>query len=228
MKNSNANQDTLGGVSDACNNLVGSTLGISQDDRLGDDGAFGRSLEKALGVEENNRAGADIVLKDGNIELKTTNGKSKMTLFSKEPIWMKQWFSGSRDFFKRFSKCGIRLNTSIKSGPNNLGLYLQILENRLIIMHNDRECGYWELDALLEHAGRKLDRVFSLEHEKGKIKKFHKYSGMSCDNFVRLVKSGDLVVEIRISKGGKKNRGTAFRINPRKVEKKKKKTSGVQ
>lgn len=212
-------QITINDIGALCDELVGSTLDISQDIRSGDDGAYGRHLEKELNVPENNRSEADILLKDGHIELKTTNGKSNMTLFSKEPTWIKPYFARSRDFFEAFSKCGHRLNTAIKSSPNNLSLHLQIKEDSLFIMHEDKPCAYWELDPLLDHAAKKLDTVWSFNHTDGTINKVEKYSDMSRDNFIRLVESGELVVEIRISKGGKKNRGTAFRISPKKITK---------
>lgn len=219
MGNDKEIQITISDVGAACDELVGSTLDISQDIRTGDDGAYGRHLEKQLNVPENNRSEADIVLKDGHIELKTTNGKSNMTLFSKEPTWIKPSFARSRDFFEKFSRCGKRLNTTIKSSPNNLSLYLQLREDCLFIMHDNTSCAYWELDSLLDHAAQKLNTVWSFKHTEGTINEIEKHSGMSRNNFIRLVGSGDLMVDIRISREGKKNRGTAFRISPKKITK---------
>ena len=74
-------------LKEALGDLKGTNLNLAPL-RPNDDGYYGRSLEESLGVQENNHKAGDLELDDGTrVELKTTNGKSKTTLFSKEPKW---------------------------------------------------------------------------------------------------------------------------------------------
>lgn len=203
------------------NKIIGKELDISTDERTGDDGAYGRAFERAMGVTENNRAEADMVLNNTNIELKTTNGKSTQTLFSCEPKYSHPKIKKSRQFFEKFTPCGARLNTRLTTRrANNLGLYLEVQKEEGKVFVRDETSRYaeWDIEKLAAAARKKLENTLELTHQRGKATELKDYRNFIQESFLELLAAGVVVVEYRISKNGKKNRGTAFRIAPKRKE----------
>ena len=85
-------------------------MGFVETMRSGNTGV-GYTLETLLGVEENNRSGADI---DGEIELKAKrkNGNSRTTSVCQNPIWIKK----SRDIIREYG-------WTDSEKPNRLNFY---------------------------------------------------------------------------------------------------------
>jgi hypothetical protein len=212
--------------------MKGSQLNTAQERKL-DDGFFGRSLEQSLGVDENNLKTGDLELDDGTrIELKTTNGKSKMTLFSKEPSWTcNKSFSKMKDFFDlhsyESSEGRQKLNMTIKADrENSRGFKLVLDESRLLITCNSGvNYAEWDLEDLLESARTKLDNLVVVTRSaQGEILESSMEEGVNIDAFKKMIASGQIVVETRLStkKGSSKtlrNRGTCFRVQPKMISK---------
>jgi len=212
--------------------MKGSQLNSAPQREL-DDGFFGRSLEKNLGVSENNLKTGDLELDDGTrIELKTTNGKSKITLFSKEPNWTcNKNLSKMKDFFDLHSYESSdgrqKLNMTIKADKkNSRGFKLILDESRLLISDQNKvNCAEWDLNDLLESARTKLDSLVIVKRtEKGEILESSIEEGVNIETFKKMIISGQIVVETRLSikKGSSKtlrNRGTCFRVDPKNINK---------
>jgi len=217
--------------------LKGEVL-VPKDNRDNDDGCFGRALEELLGVEENNFKSADLKTEDGvSYELKTTNGKGKTTLFSKEPAWnSNENFKKMSDFFNRYSYIPDpnfpevrKLNTTIKSDRwNNRGFKVIVKDNNLIVTHkNDGNCMQWDIKKLLSSANNKLKNLVVIERSgDGKIVDGKVSTGFNSYVFSKMISNGQIVIETRLSmkkdSTGKmylKNRGTCFRISPQKLDK---------
>jgi len=207
--------------------LKGSKLNTAEQ-RLSDDGYYGRSLEESLGVEENNHKNGDLELGNGTrVELKTTNGKSKITLFSHEPIWScNPKFKKMRQFFDHYSyestKDGKqRLNMTVSASyRNNRDFKLIVDGDYLIINHEtDGNCAKWKLESLLRQADEKLDNLVVVKRSDETIIDSTFSNGFSKDVFKKMISNGQIISEIRLSMKpkGLKNRGTCFRVNPKRI-----------
>ena len=216
-------------LKEALDNLKGSNLDLASS-RLNDDGYYGRSLEESLGVQENNHRDGDLELDDGTrVELKTTNGKSKTTLFSKEPQWTcNESISKMREFFDNYSYCADdgkeKLNMTVSAAyRNNRGFRLIVDGEHLIIDHEiDGHCAKWELKSLLKSASRKLSELAVVERNKdGQVIDSEISSGFMEEAFKKMILNGQIVAETRLSmkSSGLKNRGTCFRVSPKKINK---------
>ena len=210
------------------NNMINSRPKVGSDfsERAGDDGQFGRRLEEALGVKENNSKGADVQCSDGDVELKTHNIDSscRTSVFTKEPNWnSNNGFNGIRDVIVEFptsnSNGVIKCNTTIKNTPNNKGLYLDIDDNVQMISivdSEDRIVGQWSYSELQDKLNQKCgDSVILVSRNRSGIVKGAKmYSGGDFDNLKEMLRDGRMVIEIRAKTGAsKKNRGTVFRTS---------------
>lgn len=210
-------------------NLKGTKLNLASP-RPNDDGYYGRCFEETLEVQENNHKDGDLELDDGTrVELKTTNGKTKITLFSKEPIWgCNESFSKMKEFFNHHSyqsEDGVeKLNMTVSASyENNRDFKLLIDDEYLVINHKtDGHCAKWELKSLLKSASRKLNTLAVIKRTKdGEVVASEISSGFDEEIFKKMILSGQIVVETRLSMKptGLKNRGTCFRVNPNKINK---------
>lgn len=216
-------------LKEALGDLKGTNLNLAPL-RPNDDGYYGRSLEESLGVQENNHKAGDLELDDGTrVELKTTNGKSKTTLFSKEPKWScKDSFSKMREFFDHYSYCADdgneKLNMTVSASyKNNRGFSLILDGEFLVINHEiDGRCAKWELKSLLKSASKKLDKLVVVKRSKnGEVIDVEMSDGFDEQIFKKMILDGQIVAETRLSMkpAGLKNRGTCFRVNPNKINK---------
>lgn len=220
MKNKQELKETLA-------SMKGTNLNTAEQ-RLADDGYFGRSLEESLGVKENNYKNGDLELGDGTrVELKTTNGKCRTTLFSKEPIWdCDSMFTKMRQFFDNYSYEADdgrqKLNMTISAAyRNNRGFKLIVEGDYLIIDHETNgKCAKWKLESLLKSASVKLDNLVVVKRsDNGEIIDSTFSNGFDKDLFKKMILDGQIISETRLSMKdtGLKNRGTCFRINPKKI-----------
>tara|TARA_R100000388_G_C7215754_1_gene146063 strand:+ start:195 stop:878 length:684 start_codon:yes stop_codon:yes gene_type:complete len=216
-------------LKEALTSLKGTNLD-SATPRLKDDGYYGRSFEESLGVQENNYKNGDLELDDGTrVELKTTNGKSKTTLFSKEPQWnCNQSFSKMKEFFEHHSYDAVdgrrKLNMTISASyKNNRGFKLLVDDDYLIIDHEtDGNCAKWELKSLLQSASNKLNTLVVVKRTgDGQVVDSEMSNGFDEETFKKMILDGQIIAETRLSmkQSGLKNRGTCFRINPNKIKK---------
>jgi hypothetical protein len=201
-------------------------VGDSFQSRKNDDGEFGRRLEEALGIKENNSQNADVPCFDGDVELKSHNVDStcRTSVMTKEPTWNKsEGFSTIHEVVKTFATSDFdgtkRCNTTITSTPNNKGLSIDVNENDRkvkIVDSNQKTVGSWSFDQLEDKLNQKCgDSVIVVSrNEEGIILDADFYSGGDFDSMKEMLRDGRMVVEIRAKTGAtKKNRGTVFRTS---------------
>ena len=219
--------------------LIGTKLEPNKE-RSKDDGKYGRAAEEALGVEENNSKKADLVLDDGSAyEIKTTNGKSNQTLFNKKAdnLCPELGINSHRDLLGRYPdtqrepktdnpqrKC---FNVDLKTtGFNKNDWRLVVDETRVIAEHrSDGNVLTWDIEKLKETAVEKLEKKIDIIVDKqGVVQGYEIHEGFCADQFVDMIKSGEinLSIKIRIDPQAKikyKDRGMGFRCPPKKTGK---------
>ena len=208
-------------------NLIGKKIN-TKNIRTGDNGSYGRALEEALGVEENNISGPDIDDGENKRELKTTDNKARITNFSKEPKWnVNKKFKKMQDFFDYYSyesdDGNQRLNLTLYGNKyNNHGFILKFDQGKLFITHRtDGDICCWNWEDLEKKFTQKLDSTSVVSHSAGIVTSHNEYKNICVKKVNNMLKSGKIVVETRLAekfKNGKswlKNRGTAFRVNPK-------------
>jgi hypothetical protein len=202
--------------------------------RAGNTGV-GKTLEDLLEITESNVPGPNAEM----IELKSArkNASSMLTLFTKSPlprranaILLENLGYASRK--KRGTK---RLETTVNAiNYNQLkgkpGFKIEIQEERLnLIDINSEILGYWDKETLKKSFERKLPKLLYVKAEargKGLEEEFWfneawLLSGFSFDNFLKLLREGTIVVDIRIgqySDGRTHDHGTGFRVFPDKLD----------
>lgn len=191
---------------------------------------IGYTLETLLDIDENNIKLPDL----GEIELKSKrkNVSTFVTLFTfNSGIWqmpqsevIKQY--GYEDKQKRRA-----LKCFVTKTPNNQGLYLNVTEEALHLMHtNGNLIAAWPATILLAYFARKLPSLILvladvLLNQEGR-ETFHYNEAYllttpSKKNLITLILEGYILVDIRmhLKENGSsvRNRGTAFRINEKNL-----------
>ena len=216
-------------LKEALGDLKGTNLNLASS-RPNDDGYYGRSLEESLGVQENNHKDGDLELDDGTrVELKTTNGKSRITLFSKEPTWgCNESFSKMKEFFNHHSYEADdgrqKLNMTINASSENSRDFKLLIDGAYLVINHktDGHCARWELKSLLKSASTKLNTLAVVKRTKnGEVVTSEVSNGFDEEAFKKMILSGQIVCETRLSMKptGLKNRGTCFRVSPNKINK---------
>lgn len=192
--------------------------------RTGDTG-IGKTLEDVLGIDENNRAGADHL----GVELKSTRREStaSITLFTKSPPESDRALWG-RDLIESVGytddKDRTALKCSITPTPNAQGLFLDVAEEGVHIEHESLgNIATYPFEIVVEKLQEKLATVVLVEADvkrKTDGEQFWYRTGwlLSAPSLVKvraLLESGDLSVEFRrhlTEDGSERNRGTAWRV----------------
>jgi len=212
------------------------TQGYIKTHRSGPTG-IGKTLEDLLEIKENNIPDPDI---EGTIELKSArkNATSMITLFTKSPIPQKS----NTFLLKKFgyitseSKNKKILHTTLNGVNFNklrgeIGFKVIFEDNKLKITSNktmEMEV-YWDEVTLKKNFEKKLPKLFYVKADSrgsGKNEEFwfneaYLLSGFDYQNFVKLIKSGDILVDIRIGQypdGSSHDHGTGFRVLPNKLD----------
>lgn len=195
----------------------------------------GKTLEDLLDIHENNIAGPDHVM----FELKSArkNSQSMLTLFTKSPLPKRANALLLEKYGYPSAKGNGRkeLHTTIRAtGMNTLkdadGFAVGILSNRIVILSAEGlEIGYWDKETLRSAFEKKypgLVYVLADARSKGADEEFwyneaYFLSGFDFANFIRLVKEGVVVIDIRIGQypnGKPHDHGTGFRVLPSKLD----------
>jgi hypothetical protein len=198
-------------------------------DRKNDDGNIGQTIERKLGIEENNKSQPDFL--DYNVELKTSRNKtkSKITLFTKVPdigmktrkIFEKYGYTSKSKRYPTINKK--KLNTTITYGKyNNRGFTLKTKNDNIFIYKKDGDneveiCGWSNLE------NQKINNTLLVFADtKGKTNSkdelFHYTSAVWLENpisIVEAIKQGLIVIEFAIEEvdGKFHDRGVKFRIS---------------
>lgn len=209
-------------------------MGWIKTHRAGNTG-IGKTLEDLLGITENNVPGPNAEM----IELKSArkNVSSMLTLFTKSPLPPK----ANSTLLERFGypsskKEGTkRLETTVNAVDYNEirgkpGLKIDIQKDVVnLIDINGEILGYWDKETLRNSFERKLQKLLYVKAEtrgSGSNEEFWfneawLLSGFNFHNFVRLLRRGVIVVDIRIGQyrdGRLHDHGTGFRVSRDKLD----------
>ncbi|MEO0123052.1 MAG: MvaI/BcnI family restriction endonuclease [candidate division WOR-3 bacterium] len=209
-------------------------MGYIKTHREGNTG-IGKTLEDLLGIKENNIPGPNAKV----IEIKSVrkNASSMLTLFTKSPlpkgansVLLKRfgYYSEKNDKTKR-------LETTINAIKfNNLkgkkGFKITIESERINIITPENEIvGYWDKDTLKYAFEKKMPYLLYVKADSKGTGKGEQFwfneawllSGFSFENFIKLLKEGIILVDIRIGQypdGRTHDHGTGFRVMPDKLD----------
>ena len=209
-------------------------MGYIKTHRAGNTG-IGKTLEDLLGIEENNIPGPNAAM----IELKSArkNAKSMLTLFTKSPLPPK----ANSVLLERFGYESARgnerkeLHTTVNAMEFNTlkgkpGFKIDIQKGRINLITIEGEVvGYWDKETLKKSFERKLPKLLYVKAETRGIGSGEEFwfneawllSGFNFDNFIRLLKDGVILVDIRIGQypdGRPHDHGTGFRVLPDKLD----------
>jgi hypothetical protein len=209
--------------------------GYVKTHRAGNTG-IGKTLEDLLGIKENNIPGLNARM----IELKSArkNVSSMLTLFTKSPLPSKA-NSILLEKFGYESKRGNNkkeLHTTVSAKEFNTlkgkpGFKIVIQKDRINLVTVANEVvGYWDKETLKNSFERKMPKLLYVKADSrgsGSDEEFwfneaRLLSGFDFRNFVKLLKEGTILVDIRIGQypdGRAHDHGTGFRITPTKLEK---------
>jgi hypothetical protein len=209
-------------------------MGYVKTHRAGNTG-IGKTLEGLLGIKENNIPGPNARM----IELKSArkNVSSMLTLFTKSPLPPK----ANSVLLERFgykSKRGNNkkeLHTTVSAKEFNtlkgkLGFKIIIEKDRInLITAANEVVGYWDKETLKNSFERKMPKLLYVKADSrgsGPDEEFWfneawLLSGFDFKNFVRLLREGTILVDIRIGQypdGRVHDHGTGFRVLPAKLD----------
>jgi len=209
-------------------------MGFVHTHRRGDTG-IGKTLEDLLGIEENNIPGPN----GSMVELKSARktAKSMLTLFTKSPE-PKKANSALLQKYGYPSKKGTgkkELHTTVNAIDYNtlkgeIGFKIEIGDDRIELVSGAKEVlGYWSKDTLKKRFTKKMPRLLYVKAEirgRGVNEEFWfneawLLSGFDFENFLKLLKDGKILVDIRIGQypnGRPHDHGTGFRVHPEKLE----------
>jgi len=197
--------------------------------RKGDTG-IGYTLERELGIQENNFICSDLTFNKEPVELKTQrrHAISNITLITKTPHW--DPLSAS-EIIKKYGypdvsgRRGLKVTLNVNN-YNAQGLKLVLNGERLNIIHErDGVICYFVVDELMQKLREKLSEhlllVFADVKKEREAEHFHfneatYLSSLSEKQFKRLLASGLLVFEFRMhlkASGGVRDHGPGFRLN---------------
>ena len=193
---------------------------------------IGKTLEDLLEIEENNIPGPN----GHQTELKSARkgSSSMLTLFTKAPmpekINVKLLERFGRESYNGRKKLHTTLNAvSRNTLYDNDGFIVTVSDSRIEIDHcdyGDMDTPYWEKQELEMAFNSKYPQnllyVKADSRGSGKKEQFHfneawLMSGFDFDNFIKLLKEGKILVDIRIgqySDGRPHDHGTGFRVFP--------------
>lgn len=190
-------------------------------------GRFGRALEDALGIDANSSKDADFM----GIELKTKQGKSLQTLFSRVPSRYVQ-HDGRPAFFDAHCSYDEKRNrralyTSFSSKPDTLGFSLQVnghcieaIRRGEVVLEYDAE--HIEAALLSKHSQTAYISLRSKPREGGEecsIESVTYCKWPSILRFLVLVSSGEIFLDLTLSESGRriKDHGFLWRIRPESI-----------
>ncbi len=196
---------------------------------------IGYTLETMLDIPENNSPGGDFM----GMELKAfrdddpyMDDSEKMNLFLKEPHWV-DGLKGKQ----RVSKYGyvdgngrpaLYSTVTINKSSHGFEFRVDSATERLWLMYEGDDIAFWNFATLASRLIEKhSEAVFVAAHSRGtgKGEQFHYYGVTWCaepsvDSFVRLVQTGDIMLELRMHlkpNGSLRNHGSAFRIKQNRI-----------
>lgn len=195
--------------------------GWVKSERQGSTGV-GQTLEKLLGVSENNIASPDL----GDIELKARriNSSSMITLFTfNRRVWKMKPLDAIRKYGSLDQNGRLGMYYTMSKKPNSQGLYLQIKDDTVSVQHISGEAiAEWGIEALVERFIKKIPALLLVSAD-SKIeddKEWFKFqtatllSGTSKQIIREQINQGNILLDLRLHDKGAsaRNHGTGFRV----------------
>lgn len=182
----------------------------------------GHTLEKEIGLSENNIALPDI---DGKAELKAhrINSNSKITLFTfNRSAWEMNPLDAVKKYGTKDGKGRLGLYFQMSQIPNSSGLFIDFNEKSFCVMHKSGEVlARWQFDNIAKRFREKLPILvlvgaFSEMRGSEEFFKFDRAQVMentSANTVANQLKSGNILVDLRMHDKGTmaRNHGTGFR-----------------
>lgn len=202
------------------------STGWVQSERRGPTG-IGQTLEKLLGLPENNIASPDL----GEIELKThrVNSSSLITLFTfNRKVWKMKPLDAIKKYGTRDENGRMGLYFTMSRTPNSTGLFLHIESETISVRHiSGQIIAEWELQTLAERFVKKLPAlilVSAFSEMRGDIEwfKFDRaqlLTETSADIIRSQILAGNILVDLRLHDKitSARNHGTGFRAREDKL-----------
>lgn len=202
--------------------------------RTGNTG-IGKTIEDLLGIEENNIPGPDT--KDLELKSGRKHTTSMLTLFTKSPLppransillqrfgYPSRKGNGQKDLHTTVS------TVSFNTLKGKTGFKIIIKHDRVELVDEHSEVlGYWDKGTLKERFENKYPGLLYVKAEnrgRGSDEEFlfdeaWVLHGFDFENFVKLMRDGDILTDIRIGQypdGRPHDHGTGFRVNPNKLD----------
>ncbi len=197
---------------------------------------IGYTLENLLEIEENNSPKGDFMgmeLKAWRDDGKQSTSTEKMNLFLKEPKWIDGLKSADRirkyGYVDPKGREALYSTVTIETNSHQLGLSIDANESKVWLNFCEERVAYWDFDVLAKRLKEKhSETVFVSAHVRGEGSKeeFHYYGVNWCrepsvDEFVSLIKEGDVVLELRMhvkESGAARNHGSCFRVYQHRIK----------
>lgn len=200
--------------------------GWIQSERRGPTG-IGQTLEKLLGLPENNIASPDL----GEIELKAhrINSSSMITLFTfNRKVWKMKPLEAIKKYGTPDENGRLGLYFTMSRTPNSAGLFLHIESETISVRHiSGRIIAEWELPILAERFVKKIPAlilVSAFGEMRGNIEwfKFDRaqlLTGTSASIIRSQILAGNILVDLRLHDKitSARNHGTGFRAHEDKL-----------
>lgn len=191
--------------------------------------AIGKANEDFEGIVENNSRQPD---KNGvEYKIHDAGSSSAITLFTASPSYPRKINSIIRNNYGKLDEeyniktIHMSLHTNSITIFNDTKFYTFLKNDRVNVMVDDMEF-HWSFVDLFQKTTLKLQSLSYREAHKisntvFKIEKEEIYDGFNFDNFINLMESQDIFIDIRMGIDRKNRKphdhGTAFRITPSKL-----------
>lgn len=196
--------------------------GWVQSERRGPTG-IGQTLEKLLGLPENNVALPDL----GEIELKAhrVNSSSMITLFTfNRKVWKMKPLDAIKKYGTPDENGRLGLYFTMSRTPNSTGLFLHDESESISVRHiSGQIVAEWQLQILAQRFINKIPAlifVSAFSEMRGKIEwfKFDRVrllTGASADIIHNQILAGNILVDLRLHDKitSARNHGTGFRVH---------------
>ncbi|MBI5236734.1 MAG: hypothetical protein HY886_10875 [Deltaproteobacteria bacterium] len=200
--------------------------GWVQSERRGPTG-IGQTLEKLLGLSENNVASPDL----GEIELKAhrVNSSSMITLFTfNRKVWKMKPLDAIKKYGTPDENGRLGLYFTMSCAPNSAGLFLHIEAETISVRHiSGQIVAEWQLQILAERFINKIPAlifVSAFSEMRGYIEwfKFDRaqlLTWTSADVIHNQILAGNILVDLRLHDKitSARNHGTGFRVHEDKL-----------
>ncbi len=182
----------------------------------------GHTLEKILGLKENNIALPDV--EGAELKAHRDEGRNLITLFTfNKKAWVMKPLDAIHAYGSKDKNGRLGLYYTISLTPNSAGLFLSIDDKTITVKHTSgAEVVKWQLEAIKERLEQKIPAlvlVSARTEERGGKEHFEYYRTRLLKNpkanlLKDLFQSKDIVVDLRLheKKTSARNHGTGFRI----------------